>query len=269
MEAGRTKINVPRRPILGRLLLAALVLGIAGVVLLFGILTFGWVVVEEFSPDTLERRTSTYVQLPMTDIQIWPAVQDTNTNSLEQYLITNQLVTVAAKPKRWDVVRYANSERKADAYSLCFYFDTPYDLVYAGVMMGGGGNPKWESWSRDNPAMAKVFWPIIIQLARDKQYNLIPELFLICERAANAKTLKTDLDQHLLQKLLWLADMQIIDDQAEQAAKTCSTGITLFPGDKSLLTKRAEAYRQLGKKAEAAKDEKAASSTTADQSAQN
>ena len=235
---------------------ALLVLLVAGLFFMFGVVLFGGVSVDEFSPYSLKRRNSSYYRLPLTNLQITPASQSDTTGSLELYLVNNKIVTATVQPKRWDVVRVNPLGVEADADFLCFYFDTPYDWVM-GMPTPSGGTRTWEAWSKDNPKMAKRFWPVVIELARAKMYTLIPELFEICERANNVEQLGADLDQHLPPKLLKMADDAAKLSDFQRSVAIYSVGLKVVKDDPQLLAERARAYRELGRFEEAQRDRQA------------
>ena len=103
---------------------------------------FGGVVVEEFCPFSLSRRTSSFYRLPLTSLQVTPAIRRDTTSSLEKLLVSQKLVTATPQPKRWDVVRIRPMGMDADASYLCFYLDTPNQWVTGQVAPSRGRGPQ-------------------------------------------------------------------------------------------------------------------------------
>ena len=75
------------RRVLFRLFLALLVVASTLLLALIGTLMFGHVTGEEFAPDTLERRSYTYYELPLVRIQVSSVTHQTSRRQLEQALV--------------------------------------------------------------------------------------------------------------------------------------------------------------------------------------
>jgi hypothetical protein len=185
----------------GLLLLA----GLAGVasILYASTRLFGGVRGEEFSPDTFQRRTFAYHEIPLLRIQATPMVREEKTNSLERYLFGERLVPQTASPEpRWDLVRFARAGRGpvvGDAEILCAFLDARTD---SGIHL-------WKEWSERNAELAKILWAEVQQLAEHRLYLLVPDLFELAERASEAAEFRQAIDDILADRYAALGAVQL------------------------------------------------------------
>jgi tetratricopeptide (TPR) repeat protein len=188
--------------VLIRLLISlAVVLGTAALSVLFTSL-FGHVHGEEFSPDTFQRRSFYYYQIPVLHIQVWPITRIDRTGDLEKYL-TKQTYVGTGKPAepRWDLVSATWISRDSylcDARILCKYLDT----------RSANFDVHWLKWTEDNPALAKLLWPAISKIAGQQLYIFAPELFELASGASDPVQFQRDLNSRLANKYLQLAKSQ-------------------------------------------------------------
>jgi hypothetical protein len=176
-------------------------LGLA-VAVLIATLLFGQHGGEEFCPDTFNRRSFFYFQIPLVGIQVTPIFRDDTTNSLENYLVAGKFLTrSAAGNPRWDLVTAVSAGSRVvrgDAQILCSYLDTADE----------NSRLVWQRWSDTHPEAAKVLWPRVAQLARQQLYLLVPELFELANSETDPKTLAEKLDQSLARQYRRLAAIQ-------------------------------------------------------------
>ncbi len=180
------------------------VLGGLGVVLavLTATVLFGQHRGEEFCPNTFSRRTFFYFQIPLVGIQVTPIFRDDTTNSLENYLVANNLIkTASTAPLRWDLVRafgVGSGAVRGDAEILSNYLDAT----------DADGDLFWQKWSDKQGESAKLLWPPVAELARQQLYILVPELFELAGAEPDAKRLAGRLHQSLARQYLRLAKIQ-------------------------------------------------------------
>jgi hypothetical protein len=177
------------------------ILSLSAVVLLATFL-FGQHGGEEFCPDTFARRSFYYFQIPLLGFQVTPVLRDDTTNSLENYLLTHKFITPnpTGNP-RWDLVTANSSSTglvRGDAEILCSFLDTTNE----------NESPYWQHWSDRYPEAARVFWPLVAQLARQQLYLFVPELFELAERESDPGQLAENLNRSLARQYLRLAEIQ-------------------------------------------------------------
>jgi hypothetical protein len=179
-----------------------------GLLLLIG---FGRVTGEEFSPASFQRRGYTFFQLPLVGWQITPVWRYDRTPELEQQLKRRNLLTRRPGASRWDAVwATANGDyRVGDPMILTQYLD----------MRQADDKPRWLVWSNDHPELAKTLWPAVQEAAWLEAYLLVPELFELAERAADADAFQQQLATRLTQALVELAEQRLEADQPQEAMR--------------------------------------------------
>ncbi len=130
----------------------------------FLVMWFGAVNGEEFNPHTLVRRSFRYYQIPGVRVQVSPIIRNTFSVGFEKHLTAQNFVKTSQKSV-WHLV-WAKGTRpqrvRGDASILIDYL--------------GHGDSPWKKWSTDRPKLAKLFWPVIMDLARRNHYLIIPDL---------------------------------------------------------------------------------------------
>ena len=218
------------------------ILGILAATLLVYMLTlwFGGVHGTEFSPQTFERRSYSFYELPLIGVQVTAIRQDDLTGIAETFLTTNNYVAPppAGGPQDWHIIvgsRGTKLLRKGDASILIQYLDSKDSADYH----------RWVKWSEDNPKLAKVFWPAVQRLAEHDLYIFIPDLFLLAKQHSDAVKLQAALDKLRAEKLLFLARrLQAREEQAE-AVKVLDEAAKLDPANKEI-TKARETSKAAG-----------------------
>lgn len=255
--AGRTR---PSRRSPWRVLLGLLLLLIVVPLALMITLSYGEVSGEEFSPDSLDRRTFTYYELPIVRIQVSAVYRTATTNNLERALAARYFVT-AADP-RWDLVRIRSrtiGAQRGDAALLCNYLDIAAE----------GGTLVWQTWTEKRPELAKELWPVVIELARRKQYILIPELMRLAssrgdassDPAKDAAQLKQEIAAFVADRCLKLGLDQQSLGKHHEAIEWFTSGLQCAPGQMESLRARAESYDAIGEGEKAAADRQSAPAT--------
>ncbi len=220
----------------------------------FSSLVFG----EEFSPDTFERRTFAYYQVPLVQWQITPITRVIMSGTLEDHLTKKKIVAKTnVKKPRWDLVFDSRTKRdseKCDARMLQQYLDL-YDHT---------GNQIWMNWTTEHPELAKVFWPLVADVARNQLYFLLPDIFQLAEGAYDPDQLQAALHQHLNKAYRdhGLAAQQV--GSHEVAARYFAEALKYDPADTQSQTARSESlkmFKQSKPQDEAAADNREATSS--------
>src|SRR5262245_29968413 len=170
-----TRRRIPRWLVItGWSLLGLLAVAYAGISLTR---TFGYVSGVEFCPQTFERRSYSFYEVPLLGIMITAKVYDDLTSIAETSLTSQQFVTPSAGGQQdWHLVvgsRGMRLMRKGDASILLGYLD----------MMDGENHHRWVRWSEDHSQQAKILWPAVQRLAIHQLYVFVPELFELAKTA--------------------------------------------------------------------------------------
>jgi hypothetical protein len=211
------------------------ILGILGATLLVFLLTlwFGGVHGTEFSPQTFERRSYSFYELPLVGVQVTAIQHDDLTGIAETFLTSNKYVAVppAGSPQDWHIIvgsRGTRMFRKGDASFLMQYLDSK----------DAGEYHRWVKWSEDNPKLAKVFWPAVQRFAKHDLYIFIPDLFLLAKQHSDAVKLQAALDKLVAEKLLFLAERLQRRAEHAEAIKVLDEAAKLDPANKEVVKAR-------------------------------
>jgi hypothetical protein len=183
-------------------------------VLLTTVIRYGFVHGEEFAPDTFQRRSYRYYELPLIRLKITPVKRTVHRPSLEEMLVNKSYVPKKEPPDRWDLVaayRGVSPWRQGDAQLLCDYLDAE-DTT-------DNFRNYWEKWTEDHPELAKVLWSEIAQLARRDLYALIPPLFERAVAHDDPAQLRQDLQGILAAQYELLAEAEQVCGRLETAAR--------------------------------------------------
>jgi hypothetical protein len=219
-------------------------------------LTFylGCVQGQEFSPDTFQRRSFSFYEVPLFGLQVSPISRDFITGSCETYLIDQKLIVPdpkTASGPRWDLV-FANrgfgATERLSAYSeakiLCYYLDA----------QDKKGISIWRGWSEKHPAQARILWPAIANLARQHLYLFTPDLMRLAEANLSPEELKSQIARTLSSKYCLLARSHQSLGRHDTAVELFTEALTHSPGMSEARLGRAEALEALGKHTDAAAD---------------
>ena len=176
-------------------------LGILGVTMLLFVATvmFGAVHGTEFCPQTFERRSYSYYELPLVRIQITGEKHEDVTGDTEKAIAANNWIPAPSTAKSdWHVLvgsRGTRLRRPGDAGILMKYLDATQE----------SNDRRWLRWSDDHKELAKVFWPAVQQLALREMYLFVPDAFDLAKRIDDANELDSQLHQLIAAKLKLLA----------------------------------------------------------------
>ena len=154
-------------------ILIGILIGIPSVLVL-GAIWFSWGMRSgvEFSPDDFTRRSFSYNKDPLFGFVFVGREYVTRTTDLETELISDGWIKPLIRTKKqWHLVSDSRSNSElvssdCDARFLTNYLDrTNSDFENI-----------WTVWNRDHPKLAKVFWPVVAEMARDEMYLLLPDL---------------------------------------------------------------------------------------------
>jgi hypothetical protein len=210
-------------------------LGILGATLLVFIatVTFGAVHGTEFCPQTFERRSYSYYEVPLIRLQVTGERHEDLTGDTAKSLLADKHITpVTGGEVDWHVLagsRGTSGRRPGDAGILMLYLDATED----------GSNFRWKHWSEQHKEAAAVLWPAVQQLAMRNLYVFVPDLFDLAKRIDDAATLKEQVDRALAQKLLYLARKQLSRGNRDEARRTLDEAAALDP-----LNPELEQFRQ-------------------------
>lgn len=129
----------------------------------------------EFSPDDFSMRSFDYCRLPLIG---WTRrgikYKDVDNATAEMLISDDWIRATGRNPKRWHLVSESIpaliSQNRAPAACDARFLTTYFDLT------DKDGNVQVVHWTDENPESAKIFWPIIAEMARDSLYLPIPEL---------------------------------------------------------------------------------------------
>ncbi len=176
-------------------------IGLLGVTLGVFVLTvmFGGVHGLEFCPQTFERRSYSFYELPVLRIQVTGERNEDLTGPTEQYVQSQKYFTAGTGKKDWHVLvgsQGTRLRRPGDAGILMQYLDAAQN----------GDSRRWVEWSEKNEELATILWPAVQQLALSDAYVFIPDLFDL------VKTF--DCDEQLKPAVKKLLDSKLIQPEA-------------------------------------------------------
>jgi hypothetical protein len=191
--------------------------GILGVVVLMGVLylatlIFGSIGGEEFSPQTFQRRTFSFFQIPLVQLKISGIDRVTVTGAVENHLINNKLIPTTNDPEKWDLVRLT----KATSIQAV---EDPQVLVHYLTAEDGGGGLVWLKWSEAHPEGAQALWPVVAELARQGLYTNLPTFFELARRVEDPQELQRRIAAKRKSLYQELADRAESRGKAELAEK--------------------------------------------------
>lgn len=209
------------------------VLGVLGAAFLAYLATvmFGAVHGIEFCPQTFERRSYSFYELPLIGKQVTATMHEDLTGITETTLKTDKHIAPLGGQKDWHIIigtRGYRVLRKGDASILVQYLDTKdhdEDL-------------RWVKWSDEHPKLAAVFWPAVQTLARHELYIFMPDLFDVAQSHDDPAKLKQALDEFLADKLLFLARRLQEQEDHVAALTVLDEAAALDPANKEVTRAR-------------------------------
>jgi hypothetical protein len=210
------------------------VLGVLAMTLLVFIatVTFGAVHGTEFCPQTFERRSYSYYELPIIRIQVTGERHDDLTGETEACVTTNKFVMPAAGGKQdWHVLvgsRGTRLRRPGDAGILVQYLDATES----------DNSHRWVQWSNKNKQLAKLLWPAVQQLAIHELYVYIPDLFDLTKTIDDPAKFKKELDHVVAEKLLLEARRNLDREDKAMAIEILDEALLRDPENAEIKTAR-------------------------------
>jgi len=209
-------------------LASTLILLALGLVISLLTLTLGAVHGIEFSPQSFERRSYSFFELPLIGTQITAVQHDDVSKTTETFITTSKYITPpAGGPQDWHIVsgsRGVRGRRQGDASILMQYFDAQDSDEYH----------RWVKWSEDYPKLAKVFWPSVQRLAVNELYVFVPDLFDLAKAHDDPKKLQSALNQAVVERLLILARRLQERGEHAEAIQVLDDALALDPKNKEL-----------------------------------
>jgi hypothetical protein len=215
------------------------VLGILGATLLVFIatVTFGAVHGTEFCPQTFERRSYSYYEIPLVRWQITGEKHEDLTGATEKTITSNNLLPAPPGPKKdWHVLmgsRGTRLRRPGDAGILMQYLD---------ATEGDSGMHRWDNWTEHDKTkdLANVLWPAVQQLALRERYIFVPDLFDLAKNYDDPKALQAEINRTLANRLLFVAQMQSQLGNGEAALKLLGEAAAFDPENASITQTKAK-----------------------------
>ena len=151
----------------------------------------------EFCPQTFDRRSYSFFEIPFLRWQVTGVRRETLTKTAETYLQSKKLVVPPPGKPEWHLVEGVHGPHpphRGDAAILLQYLDA----------QDADEKHRWIEWSDKHAELAKVFWPAVQKLAIHELYVFLPEFFELAKNNDDAKTLKAQLDSAAGKHLLFL-----------------------------------------------------------------
>jgi hypothetical protein len=233
--------SAPRRPASGRskrwLAVAGWsLLGLLGATLLVFIatVTFGAVHGTEFCPQTFERRSYSYYELPVFGIQLTGERNEDLTGPTELEITSQKYVAPHTGAKKdWHVLvgsRGTSVRRPGNAGILMMYLDA----------MDSESYHRWVGWSEAHQQQAHFLWPAVQRLAVHELYVDVPDLFDLAKLIDYPQELEQKLNQTVAARLLVLGRrLQGREDQVA-AVGVLDEALALDPMNTEIREARAE-----------------------------
>jgi hypothetical protein len=190
--------------------------------------TFGAVHGVEFCPQTFERRSYSFYELPVVGVQVTAVRHDDLPAAAETFLTSQKFVTPPGGGKQdWHIVvgsRGPRLQRKGDAAILVQYLDAK----------DSKDMHRWVQWSEDHPSLAKIFWPAVQQLARHELYVFIPDLFELTKNIAEPAKFQREVNREVAQRLAFLARRLQASGNAAEATQVLDEAAVLAPDNEEI-----------------------------------
>ncbi|MCR9117205.1 MAG: hypothetical protein NXI22_09710 [bacterium] len=182
----------------------------------------------EFSPDTFESRTFSFMEIPFFETQVTSITHEDVTGNVASHLRTAGLIKVG-KPSRWDL-----TSSNASSYGRAAY--DAHLLVDSLDARNAEGDNVWLIWSQDHPKLAAILWVEVQSLAKENLYVAIPDLLRVAEQSETVDQLQQNIDQVLAEKFRELGQWQASLGNHRQAAELFQRAIDR--GDASKATEK-------------------------------
>ena len=191
---------------------------------------FGHVHGEEFCPQKFTVQRFSYYEIPLARIQLTPVVfspSGRGNAALSRHLRTKRLLgSVASEMLRWDIIHMggiSSNSSQGDAEILVKYLEQP----------GAVGAESWLDWTQNkkHEEVVSLFWPLIAQLAQERLYVLMPDIFDSARAASSAADFTNRVQAELPARIRRLADAERARENAQRAADLAhmATVVSGFP----------------------------------------
>jgi tetratricopeptide (TPR) repeat protein len=215
-----------------------LVVGVAGTWVTWA---FGAVSGVELCPETFERRSFVYYELPVIRRQVRKVRRYDMTGEAGAYLKDNKFLPSKPKGKQtWHIV-HAQRGRQAwdgDAQILTNYLDAE----------DSDGQAVWVEWTTANPKLGSVLWPAISRLATEELYIYIPEAIELAKSASDSTTFKQQVDAKLAETFYDAAMRCQKAGNHDAAIHYFDLALQLSPGNEKFSKARSESSNNAGAK---------------------
>ena len=193
-------------------------------------LVAGRVAGVEFSPTHFTSRSFVFYEIPVVHLQVWPIKRTSQSLPVTNLLRSqNHIQVPKGESDTWHLIEISRGPAEptlGDAELLVSHMEL-------GSSKGTGG-AVWETWTRDNPKAAAVFWSVVKRLAERELYLLIPDLFSIAERETDPVKLAQQLDENLRTEYLRMAEDLFEAGQVTFAEDLLEDAASDFPKDHAL-----------------------------------
>ena len=153
-------------------LIPVLIISVFGLIAGFIVLSIsGNMEGREFSPDDFSIRKFTYNKVPFFDWVISPKETSDQTGALQADLVNLGFLPSTAVAKNWYLISELNVSTsllppECDARFLTHYLE----------LQDSSGMLVFVDWNEKHPNLAQVFWPHVIEMARQESYLKIPKI---------------------------------------------------------------------------------------------
>jgi hypothetical protein len=189
----------------------------------------------EFSPDDFSAREFSYFKEPTTGFVLRGRVfSDYSIGGLD--LVADGLIKPKiSSPQTWHLIRdngdTPRHSRDSDARLLVDYLKLSSDR----------GENVWETWNVDHPNLAKEFWPVVAEMARDEMYLVVCDVmeFGLDTTITDIEKFKLERDLVVGNAYLKMAVVELELENYPRALMLAEKSIRFHPSDESnkLLTK--------------------------------
>ena len=164
----------------------------------------------EFSPDDFTIRQFSYQYEPNTDwVVSGRQFKKDYYQSMPTLVADKYIKPVYKKEKTWHLLQdngyyYRGHSADSDARLL---------VDFLGLLDENHEN-KWTTWNSEHPKLAKIFWPLIADMARDEAYLTVGDVltFALDSENLDPKQFEADLQQEVAKAYLKLGTIDFEND---------------------------------------------------------
>ncbi|MFT7639439.1 MAG: hypothetical protein ACI9G1_001175 [Pirellulaceae bacterium] len=198
---------------------------------------FGGVSGVEFSPDSFERRSFHYYQIPFLQAQVRGISREPLNRAFGQDLVTRKKIkNNNVNKERWLLVRQSNSNYHADVQILLDFLDASDD----------SGQEYWRQWTIDNDKLSNVVWPLVAQTVRDDLYTAVPDIFELIHEDADPNELKKAIETKLSERYTQAAQHQMSLQEFQRGGDLLTRAISYDANNEEAKVRKEECVQKLG-----------------------